>query len=159
MAKTYFTYLRDCRGRCEVIMGDARLSLERQAPQHFNVLVLDAFSGDAIPTHLLTREAFEIYERHRAPGGVIAVHISNRYLDLAPVVRGLAEHFNLRTTRIYDDELEYEEAWIYSSEWMLVTDNEEFLKAVQPRPPDEDSGDFTVPLWTDQYNNLFQILQ
>jgi SAM-dependent methyltransferase len=159
MAKTYFTYLRDCRGRCEVIMGDARLSLERQAPQHFNVLVLDAFSGDAIPTHLLTREAFEIYERHRAPGGVIAVHISNRYLDLAPVVRGLAEHFNLRTTRIYDDELEYEEAWIYSSDWMLVTDNEEFLKAVQPRPPEEDRGDFTVPLWTDQYNNLFQILQ
>ena len=103
MAKTYFTYLRDCRGRCEVTMGDARLSLERQTPQRFNVLVLDAFSGDAIPTHLLTREAFEIYERHRAPGGVIAIHISNRYLDLAPVVRGLAEHFHLKTIRICDD--------------------------------------------------------
>jgi len=157
--KTYFTYLRDCRGRCEVIMGDARLSLERQAPQHFDVLVLDAFSGDAVPTHLLTREAFEIYERHRAPGGVIAIHISNQYLDLSPVVRGLAEHFHLKTTWIYDEPLEFEEPWAYCSDWMLLTDNEEFLEAVQPWPPEEAPGDFTVPLWTDQYSNLFQILQ
>ena len=75
------------------------------------------------------------------------------------MVRGLAKHFHLRTTRISDDALEYEEPWIYSSDWMLVTDNEEFLKAVPPWPPGEDGGNFTVPLWTDQYNNLFQILQ
>ena len=159
MAQTYFTYLRDCRGRCEVVMGDARLSLERQAPQRFDVLVLDAFSGDAIPTHLLTREAFETYERHRAPGGVIAVHITNQYLDLSPVVRGLAEHFHLRTTSICDYPMEFEELWAYSSDWMLVTDNEEFLEAVQPWPPEDDPGDFTVPLWTDQYHNLFRILR
>jgi hypothetical protein len=157
LALTKFTYLRECRGRVEVKMGDARLSLEQQPPQHFNLLVLDAFSGDAIPTHLLTKEAFEIYQRHRAPGGVIAVHISNRYLDLSPVVRGLASQFGMKAIRICDNRSEYRRPWMYCSDWMLVTDNEDFLKALQPEAEDDD--DSTELLWTDQYNNLFQILQ
>ena len=85
----YFTYFTDSPAQCEVVMGDARLSIEREPPdQHFDILALDAFSGDAIPVHLLTREAFEIYLRHMKPGGIIAVHISNRHLDLEPVVAG-----------------------------------------------------------------------
>ena len=83
-------------------MGDARLSLDREpAEKKFDVLALDAFSGDSIPAHLLTREAFAIYREHLAPGGVIAVHITNRYLYLAPVVRGIAKDAGLGMTRIF----------------------------------------------------------
>ena len=83
LARTRFTYLGDCRGRYDVILGDARLSLERETSQHFDVLVLDAFSGDAIPVHLLTQEACAVYLRHLVPEGVLCVHITNTYLDLA----------------------------------------------------------------------------
>ena len=81
------------------VLGDARLSLEQESPQNFDVLVLDAFSGDAMPAHLLTREAFEIYRRHLEADGMMAVHISNRYLDLEPVVAGLAEQFGYNLPR------------------------------------------------------------
>ena len=82
IARTYFTFLKDCAGKADVVLGDARLSLDRAEPQKFDVLVLDAFSGDAPPAHLLTREAFAIYQRHMSPDGIIAVHITNRYVDL-----------------------------------------------------------------------------
>ena len=88
--------LSDARQRgatVDIAMGDARLSLEREPSQQFDVLALDAFSGDAIPAHLLTREAFDIYRRHLAPRGVIAAHITNSYLYLAPVVRGIGKAF------------------------------------------------------------------
>ena len=101
IAREHFSFLADCQGECDVVLGDARLSLEKESPQHFDLLVLDAFSGDAVPAHLLTREAFEIYRRHLQPDGMIAVHISNRYLDLRPVLAGLAEQFgySLRVSR------------------------------------------------------------
>ena len=89
-SRPVFTYLRDARGEVSVSLGDGRLVLEREAPQAFDVLVVDAFSSDAIPTHLLTREAFGVYLRHLAEGGVLAVHVTNRYVDLKPVVRGAA---------------------------------------------------------------------
>lgn len=100
LARERFHYLGDCRGKCDVVMGDARLSLEAEPSQQFHVLVVDAFTGDAIPTHLLTHEAFEVYKRHMAAGGVIAVHVSNKYLHLVPVVRRLAEDGGLKATRI-----------------------------------------------------------
>jgi len=151
-----FTYLKDCRGRCEVVMGDARLSLEREPAQGYHVIALDAFSGDAIPVHLLTREAFELYRRHLAPGGVIAVHISNRYLKLAPVVRRAAEHFGMKTTRIEGEK--DEQRLLDPNDWILVTENDAFL---QTHPPTSDSfsdDDLTVPLWTDDYSSLWPIL-
>jgi hypothetical protein len=163
MARAHFTYLADCQVTPKVEMGDARLSLERelsgtgQPPPLFDVLVLDAFSGDSIPAHLLTEEAFEIYRPHLAPGGVIAVHITNRYLYLAPVVRGLARHFAFDTLRI--DTLRDDSRAIGHSDWMMLTNNQDFLRAVKPAPPQEAGDDFTVPLWTDKYNNLFQILR
>ena len=112
LANEYFTYLGDARermthgdGQLDIVMGDARLSLERElnadkAPRGFHVLVVDAFSGDAIPTHLLTREAGDIYRRQLDPQGVLAIHISNRYLDLDPVVRGLADYLGFKVLRI-----------------------------------------------------------
>jgi hypothetical protein len=156
MAKQHFTYLADCRGKTELVLGDARLSLESEEPQQFDLIVLDAFSGDAIPTHLLAAEAFEIYGRHLASGGVIAVHVSNNYLRLAPVVRRLAHHCGLEVSRIID--LGDEGRMQCCSQWMLATRNDRFLKSHPSQPADWGADDRPSPLWTDQYSNLFQVL-
>jgi hypothetical protein len=155
MAREHFTFLRDCSGKCDIVLGDARLSLESEQ-RTFDVLVLDAFSGDAIPTHLLTREAFTIYTQHLAPGGVIAVHVSNNFLHLAPVVRRLAENCGMQVSRIVatGDPSRLQSA----SQWVLVTNNDDFLRANPSDPPDWGNDDLPAPLWTDQYSNLFQIL-
>ena len=135
MARAHFTYLAHCPVAAEVEMGDARLSLERELttrsgslPQ-FDVLVLDAFSGDSIPAHLLTAEAFAIYRPHVAAAGVIAVHVTNRYLYLAPVVRGLARQFGLETVRI--DTPRDDSRAINHCDWMMLTNNADFLRAVK----------------------------
>ena len=119
---------------------------------------MDAFSGDAIPAHLLTKEAFEEYFRHLDPRGVIAVHVSNRHLNLVPVVGGIAKHFRVPAVMIEaSDSGDTGEA---GSDWMLMTRNEEFLQ--EPMVvglADEVEGTYDpIPLWTDQYSNLFQIL-
>ena len=88
VARKEFFFLKDCKAKLDVAMGDARLSLEREPPQNFDVLAVDAFSSDSIPVHLLTKEAMELYFRHLRPDGILAVHISNRYLDLQPVLAG-----------------------------------------------------------------------
>ncbi len=149
----YFTYLENSPATIEIVLGDARLSMEREAPQAFDILVLDAFSGDAIPVHLLTREAFGLYRTHLKEGGVLAVHISNRHLDLGPVVAGLAAHYGMRTVEIYRPAPSI-------SRWMLVTENEAFLrdKAVQKAAEDGRTTFRPVRMWTDQYSNLFEIL-
>ena len=164
MAQQYFTYLTDCRGAVDLVMGDARLSLEAELaakqPQRFDLLVVDAFSGDAIPTHLLTREALELYNDHLAPNGVIAIHVSNNYLRLAPVVRRLAEDCGMLATRIDHNTTEEERMRLLSSStWMLLTRNEAFARANPSQPPNSPDDDPNFPLWTDQYSNLFQILK
>jgi hypothetical protein len=107
LAMTRFTYVNDSPARVEITMGDARLSMEREQRQDFDLLVLDAFSSDAIPVHLLTKEACELYLRHLKPNGIIAVHISNHYLDLEPVVVNLAKHFGFRLALIdFEDDLQ-----------------------------------------------------
>ncbi len=156
MAKEHFAFLGECHGKWDIVPGDARLSLESEPPQDFNVLVLDAFSGDAIPIHLLTREAFAIYKRHLAPGGVIAVHVSNNYLHLAPVVRRLAEDCGMKVSRIVN--LGDASRLQSGSQWVLVTQNDRFLKTNPSDPPDWGDDDFRASLWTDHYSNLFQIL-
>jgi spermidine synthase len=159
--RRYFSYLSDARQRGAVIdiaMGDARLSLDREPPQQLDVLALDAFSGDSIPAHLLTREALAIYGKHLATGGVIAVHCTNTYLYLAPVVRGLAEACGLGSRRVY--KTADHDRYVYDSDWFLLTDNRKVLEAFRDEPPPPDyQDDFRVPLWTDRYSNLFQILQ
>ena len=171
---TWFTYLKDCRSRggdYEIQMGDARLSLERELhegqPQRFHVLVLDAFSGDAIPVHLLTQEAVETYLGHLATPenggeyGALAVHITNRYLDLEPVVLGLAEHFHLGHVYIANANGDDEQ---YSSDWIILSKNENLLQELQPHaePPPEirkQPSEIRKPiLWTDGRNNLIDVL-
>src|SRR5439155_26295966 len=90
VARPRFTFLRDSQAAVEIVIGDARLSLDREPDRHFDTLILDAFSGDSIPVHLLTAEAFDLYFRHLKSDGVLAVHVSNRYLDLSLIVAGVA---------------------------------------------------------------------
>jgi spermidine synthase len=157
-AATQFTFLRDCYAPHEVVLGDARLTLEKEDPQHFDLLVVDAFSGDAIPVHLLTREAWALYWRHLNADGVLAVHVSNRYLNLGPVVALGAEANGKQAKMVtYEGGDLDEEA---ASDWVLVTsrpgffDQPEIRKAAARIPP--------IPAlrpWTDDYSNVYRILR
>ena len=156
LAKTRFRYLKDLESRgakLEIALGDARLSLEHEESQHFDVLLLDAFSGDSVPVHLLTREAFEIYQRHMKPDGIIAVHVSNRYLALAPVIKRVADSVGMRTTRVLTDLEGFDEA----TDYVLVTNNQAFLMSNAPETPDTEEPAATT-LWTDRRHNLFECL-
>jgi hypothetical protein len=154
-ARQYFTYLQDCRGKCDVVLGDGRLSLEREAPQRFDLLVLDAFSGDAVPTHLLTKEAFDIYSRHLGPDAVVAVNISNRYLDLGPVVAGLADRFGYRVRRVSSPG--NPALGQFPAEWIVLARGNA-LGVPQVKTGDDSRGQRKI-LWTDDHSNLFEILK
>ena len=159
LANEYFSYLKDCKSRVDIIIGDGRLSLESEEPQEFDVLVLDAFAGDAVPVHLLTKEAFEIYLRHIKPGGVIAVHISSMHLDLESVVWKQAEFFNLKNAWIETDE--NDEMGILASKWILLTNNQDFIKSRRiENAASRQRDDYKkMQLWTDEHVNLFEILE
>jgi hypothetical protein len=159
IANTQFTFLKDCPAHPQIALGDARLTLEREPAQRFDVLAVDAFSSDSIPVHLLTREALELYFRHLARGGVLAVHVSNRYLNLIPVVAGNGAALGRAVLLVRDKE--GEEDYLDSSDWMLVSadaglfEQPAFQKGdvrwLKGRPGFRD--------WTDDYSNLFQILR
>ncbi len=156
IANDYFTFLRECGGKAEVVLGDARLSMEREPPQNFDVLVLDAFSGDAPPVHLLTREAFAEYKRHLKPDGIIAVNIKNQYIQLAPVIKAAADYYGYHWTRRWTNE--DSKQLIYDVDWMMLTNDEEFLKANPPVLDKDVSPEVDAAVWTDHYSNLFQLL-
>ncbi|MBI5772605.1 MAG: fused MFS/spermidine synthase [Verrucomicrobia bacterium] len=161
IAENNFSYLKDSPGKVELAMGDARLSMEHEPPQNFDILALDAFSSDAIPVHLLTKEAFEIYQRHLKPDGVIVVHVSNRYLNLEPVVETLAKEFGYQTAIISFNDEGQDDWWVYSSTWILVTKNKELLKnsAIRNAITEPEDENATAPLWTDDFASLFPILK
>jgi hypothetical protein len=164
IAQNLFTYTRDSAAQITVVPGDARLSLAAEPPQKFDVLVIDAFSGDSIPVHLLTREAFDLYRRHLAPGGVMAFHISNQFLDLAPVIARLvqttADMPGARLDAREVDSARSEERGEFTASWVLVSTRSdlfaqpEFALGAQPIPTRS-----AVPLWTDQYSSLLPILR
>ena len=156
MAREHFTFLSDCEGTEEVIPGDARLVLERESDRHFDVLVLDAFSGDAIPVHLLTSEAMRIYTRHLQADGVLAVHISNTYFDLEPVVRALGDEFGL-TARVQTCDHGSDGGVALDSVWMLLCREPSILSAVLG--PDTSIRASRTVLWTDDRNNLLNVLR
>ena len=158
IAKHQFFYLADSPAKVETVLGDARLSMEREPVQNFDVLAVDAFSSDSIPVHLLTREAFAVYFRQLKPDGVLAIHISNRYLDLAPVVDQEARAFGKSVLQI-DNESE-DVGDISASSWVLVTGREGYVNRASLKS-------FSVPIakrsdlriWTDDYSNLWQIVK
>jgi SAM-dependent methyltransferase len=158
LARHWFTFLHDSPAQIDVVLGDARLSLTAEAPQHFNVIVIDAFSGDAIPVHLLTREALELYLRHLASGGIVAFHISNRYIDLEPVVAGIARDAGMRALSVHSRG--DEQNGVYYADWILATANQSFLaqpEVVNAALPTPLRGD--VRLWTDNYSSVFPLLK
>lgn len=159
LATNPFTYLQQCPGACTLTPGDARLSMEREPDRHFDLLALDAFSSDAIPVHLLTREAFQIYLRHLDTAGVMAVHISNHFLDLEPVVLGLAADLGL-TAAVIDHNADPAQWWIYSSTWVLLTRDKEFLSQSSIRAAAKGKVSARkVPIWTDDYCSVLGILK
>jgi hypothetical protein len=162
IAHNYFTFLNDCEGKYDVVLADARLALERELADgqrhRFNVLALDAFTGDAPPVHLLTDEAFQVYLQHLEPDGVIVVNITNRYINLVPVVSAVAKKHGLKTTRVmtpYEpDEL------LNRTDFMMLSRDENFIAANPPvLMPELLQPEYEVPLWTDKYSNLFSILK
>ena len=158
----YFTFLKDSRAQVEVVPGDARLSLERELaegrPQQYDVLALDVFSNDSIPVHLLDEEAFALYLQHLQPEGILAVHITNGYLDLVPVVWTLADHFNLSRVLIEDPG---DGLYTRPSTWMLLSRDSAVLNAPAITSRATPMAGYTpsIHLWTDEYSNLFQIMK
>lgn len=158
IARGFFTYIGKSRATVDVVSGDARVSMEGEAPQNYDIIVVDAFSGDAIPVHLITAQALQLYQRHLRPGGIIAFHVSNRYLDLPPVVKKLADNAGLKSVLITSDDASGHD--LFLADWVLVTSNDAFLA----RPElEKDRQEITVPLrlrlWTDDYNSLLPILR
>jgi len=157
IARERFTFLKNCRADTDVVLGDARISMEREPSQRFDILILDAFSGDSIPAHLLTKEAFDVYLRHLKTGGVIAVHISNQHLDLEPVVQRLARAIAFKCVRIDNKPTPPQ---TFESHWILVSSDADFLAQREIRAVGKACKSPTqFPLWTDQYNNVVQLLR
>jgi hypothetical protein len=158
IARNVFTYIRESGARVNVVEGDARTSLAREAPQNFNVLVVDAFSGDAIPLHLLTAEALALYRRNLAPGGILAFHISNQHVDLEPAIALLAQSAGMKAMRVSSDA--NDDRGEFPAFWVLVSDNSDFFSqpavAAAAQPPTLKPG---LRLWTDDYSSLLPLLR
>lgn len=161
VARRDFTYLSDSRAALTLVLGDARLSMERELAQgsamRFDVIAVDAFSSDSIPVHLMTREALRVYLRYLKPDGIVAFHVSNRFLDLVPVVSQLARDAGLSAIKVIDEPKAVE---YLPSDWVLVTRNGDFVHRESVlRAPRKVEDARAIPLWTDQFNNLFKILK
>ncbi|MSU50760.1 MAG: ferrichrome ABC transporter permease [Opitutus sp.] len=160
-----FSYIAGSQAKVEIVMGDGRLSMENEPPQNLDFLIMDAFSSDAVPVHLLTKEAFEIYQRHLKPDGVILVNISNRYLDLRPVVENAARAFGFPVHTIESENGGGDEDeggwWLYSSTWMILSKNKAFMErpALRSAASAPATERVEIPLWTDDYTSMFKILQ
>jgi len=174
----YFSYLADSRATIETALGDARLSLESElresAQQNFDILVIDAFTSDAIPVHLLTKEAFALYDRHLADAGIILVHVSNRHLKLSPLLFGHAARLGMSAVRIANSNVEPQ--YSVTSLWVVLSRKASYIDellafvraqhealglaigTVGARRPEAQSAD-RFPVWTDDYSNLFSLLR
>ncbi|RPH45735.1 MAG: hypothetical protein EHM87_05095 [Burkholderiales bacterium] len=158
IANARFSYLKDSRAKIEPALGDARLVLEREAPQKFDVLAVDAFSSDSIPVHLLTREALAVYKRHLSERGAVVFHITNRYLDLSGVVRQLADEVGMHAVRFSDEPPQ--SAVQYRSDWVALTSDAAFAATLRAAGgADLPATRGTRRAWTDDHHNLFEVLK
>ena len=160
IANTHFSFLRDSKAKISTHVGDGRLVLERMEREQFDVLVLDAFSSDAIPAHLLTREAFQLYTKRLNPKGVLAVHLSNNHLDLVPLVHRLSDDAGF-SSRVIDSKGD-PELRTHAATWALIMrpdhpllKESELEKAILPKKMELEAA----PLWTDQRHNLVSVLK
>jgi spermidine synthase len=157
-SRKYFVYFDKTKADTEVVIGDGRLSLEREQPQRFDVLILDAFSSDSIPMHLLTREALASYIRHLEPDGILAFNMSNRHVDIKPVLKQHAEHYGYEFAYVpnWDDD----ETGVYGASWGLVSNNDAFWDDwVVEELRDESEIDTSIRPWTDDFTNLLAVLK
>jgi SAM-dependent methyltransferase len=158
VARQEFSFISGCPGRVEIAIGDGRLLLEREESAPYDLLVVDAFSGDSIPVHLLTVEAVQLYFRHLKPGGILALHISNHHLDLIPIVEQIRATLGLKA--VFISAPGKDDRQIFSSDWVLMTASRD-LAAI----PDigsvaqELQSEPGISLWTDDYSNLVQIVK
>jgi hypothetical protein len=156
-AQTEFTFMADSLAKVETVLGDARLSMERESPQAFDVLAVDAFSGGSVPIHLLTVEAMGIYLRHLQPDGIVAFHVTNRFLNIPPVIDVIARSLGLHVAHIRD---ENDNPLLRNTDWVLVARNPAVLQqpaiAQRAKPVQQIAG---LKPWTDDFNNLFAILK
>lgn len=162
LATEFFTYIRDCPAEGNIVAGDARVSMERESSRQFDLIAVDAFTSDAIPVHLLTREAILLYLSHLKTRGILAIHISNRYLDLEPAVRAIADNLFMQTAVIKHTTSAAEKAdQLDSSTWVLLARTRDILDAgpiVSAATPPGKTPCRTGPVWTDDYNDLFMAL-
>ncbi len=158
VARNVFTYIRDSGAHIDIVEGDARTSLAKEAPHNFDVLVIDAFSGDAIPLHLLTTQALALYRRHLAPGGILAFHISNQHVDLGPPIALLEASSGMQARRV--SSLANEGRGEFDATWMLASDNGAFFDqpeiAAHAHVPELRPG---TRVWTDNYSALLPFLR
>jgi SAM-dependent methyltransferase len=162
IARREFTFLADTAARTELVMGDGRLSLEREPPRGYDVLGIDAFSGDSVPMHLLTREAMALYVKHLKPDGVIVFQATNRYIDLLPVVKRVAAEFGFEAVNVPDDPDEDEgpQYWYSATDQVIVTRNRKLLAWPRLAEASEEIADRpTLPTFTDAHHNLLRILK
>lgn len=158
IARSQFYFVRECPAHLDIVMGDARLSLEREQPHNYDVLAVDAFSGDSIPVHLLTVEAFREYFRHLKPEGVLAVHVSDKYLQLAKVVAEAARALNKHAILINNDS--EKERSIYTSDWVMLATDPNLFAMPQWIVADRDPlPDPVRREWTDDYSSILGILK
>jgi len=157
LARKHFTYLADSKSKLSVILGDARLSIEREANNQFNVLAVDAFSGDSIPMHLITQEAVHSFMQHVSSRGILAYHVSNRFLNLPPVLAEIAEREKLAGV-VVEDPSQSNNSLHSSSTWVLLARDAEMLKGIGEAgvPLTRTAG---APLWTDDFNNLLSVVK
>ncbi|MGD0872647.1 MAG: fused MFS/spermidine synthase [Bryobacteraceae bacterium] len=159
IAKRDFTYLRDTRAQVEVAMGDGRLALESEPSQRFDLLVMDAFSGDSVPVHLITSEAFRAYFRHLKPGGILAVNMTNSYLDLEPVMERAAASLG-KAAYAYQFEPDPGDNICFACSWALIMDR----ATMAAHPGLEHGGRLLKPhprfrTWTDDFSNMLAVLK
>ena len=156
LAQEKFTYLSDTQAKLEIVLGDGRLQLEREPSQQFDVLVMDAFSGDSVPVHLLTLEAFQIYFKHLKSDGVLAMNVTNAFLDLVPVLKHAADHYG-KNIRLLEHPGDQDLA--FASRWIVITDSKDFFDqtSLQAMRAVDVPKDFVA--WRDDYSSLLAVLK
>lgn len=161
IAKEQFTFLSNSESQIEILMGDARMLLERETPQQYDLLVVDAFSNDSIPVHLLTIEAIQLYFKHLKPDGILALHLSNRHLDLRPVIRTVADELNVEWVSIEDTSPTSENFRTLPSIWMLMSREDQFfnLTSIRKEITPKTNSIRRIRLWTDDYSALFPLIK
>ena len=158
-ANTYFSFLKNTKAKYDLIVADARLAMEREPPQNFDLIILDAFSGDAIPMHLLTDQALQLYLRHLNADGALLIHITNHYLDLKPLMHGIANRLGFDYVLIKSPQSS-DDVGSYRADWVLLSKNQAFL---QQTALQNAKTKLTIPtnsiLWTDDFSNMFRLLK